>query len=260
MSRLIVFLLLLVASIAWSADQAPAIALLANVAGLVRVRVEGDVDRSAVLMQHLPAGAELDLDIDAKASVFYPGSGTAFDLRGAGQFHVGAQESFAVGDALPPLRRPLNAAFRNIQLQRSHITQVGVVMRAVGGEARPQPLGPEGLVMSAERMVFRWSPVEGDGHYRFRLADTSGEPLFEAAVAGTELALPPTVALPNGRRLMWSVQAAGRLSPVRWANLIVADAATRRLAAELDRGSEPDSAAEHNLRALLLSQQALRTE
>lgn len=260
MSRLIVFLLLLVASIAWGADKAPAVALLADVAGPVSVRMEGAVDRSVTLMQPLPADAELDLDVNARASVFYPGSGTAFDLRGAGRFHVGAQEPFAVGDASPPLRRPLNAAFRNIQLRRAHITQVGVVMRAAGGEVRPQPLEPVGIVMSAERMVFRWSPVEGNGHYRFRLTDTAGEPLFEATVAGTELALPPTLTLPDGRRLMWSVQAAGRLSPIRWANLIVADAATRRWAAELDRGSEPESAAEHNLRALLLSQQALRTE
>jgi len=114
--------------------------------------------------------------------------------------------------------------------------------------------------MSAEKLVFRWSPVEGDGRYRFRLTDAAGEPLFEAAVAGTELPLPPTMTLPDGRRLMWSVQAAGRLSPVRWANFVVADAATRRLAAELDRGAEAATPAERNLRALLLTQQALSSE
>jgi hypothetical protein len=254
-------LLFLLGAFALARAEPTPVALVADLAGEIRVHSDAaGGDRNVALMQRLPADARLALGADARATVFYPASGAAFELRGRGQFLVGGDEVRAAGEAASPVRRQLNAAFRNIQLQRVHITQAGVVMRGAGNQGRPQPLGPEGLVMSGNGLVFRWSAAEAGGSYRFRLTDSAGEPLYEATTTETELALPSKVTPPAGRHLMWSVQAAGRLSPNRWANLIVADAATREAAAALDRAGDQESVADRNLRALLLTQQALREE
>jgi hypothetical protein len=256
-----IILLCLLGAFAVARAEPGPVALMADLAGEIHLRSEAAGDgRNVALMQRLPADVSLLLAADARATVFYPASGAAFELRGRGQFLVGVDEVRAAGDAASPVRRQLNAAFRNIQLQRVHITQAGVVMRGAGNQGRPQPLGPEGLVMSGSGLVFKWSPAEGGGSYRFRLTDTAGEPIYEATTTATELALPSKVTPPAGRRLMWSVQAAGRLSPNRWANLIVADAATREAAAALDQAGDMDSAIDRNLRALLLTQQVLREE
>jgi hypothetical protein len=242
--------------------HAEPVALIADLAGEVRTRtVAGAVgERSAVLMQRLQEDTTLALGAGARATVFYPGTGAAFELLGGGEFRIGANEAQAMGGAPHPTRRQLNAAFRDIKLERVHITQAGVVMRSTGNSGGPQLLGPEGLEMSSRNPMFRWTAAESGGRYRFRLTDTAGEPVYETTTTETEVVLPADIVLKPGRRLMWSVQSAGRLSPNRWANLIVADAAVRQMAVELDRGGEPASEAERNLRALLLTQAALRGE
>jgi hypothetical protein len=257
-----VLLWVLCAFVMVRAEQGAPVALIADLAGEVRLRPAAGVGdgRAAELMQRLQEDATLALGADARATVFYPGTGTAFELRGVGMFSVGADETRAEGGAANPVRRQLNAAFRGIQLQRVHITQAGVVMRSAVNGNRPQPLAPEGLVMSGGSLVFRWTAADGGGRYRFRLTDSAGESLYETSTTEVELALPPNVTVPAGRRLMWSVQAAGRLSPNRWANLIVADSAVRQMAAEFDHAGDPASEAERNLRVLLLTQNALRGE
>jgi len=255
MLRFLAVAVLLLSAVGPSAGAQP-VALVADLAGEAALRGDAGPRRLA-LMQRLPVDARLDLAADAHATVFFPADGTAFELRGRGQFVVGADAVRAIGDAAVPQRRQLNAAFRGIRLERVHISQAGVVMRG-GAEDGPQPLAPEGLVMSADRLLFRWTAADGAPHYHFRLTDAAGEMVYEATTAATELILPSSAVLPVGRRLMWSVQPSGRLSPRRWASLVVADAAVRATAGDLERVG--DSPAERNLRALLLSQQALRGE
>lgn len=257
--RLLFLLLLMVAVLRPVLAEGPAgVALIADLAGPARVEIDR-AEREARLLHRLPAGAVLRVPPGSRATLFYPGSGTAFDLRD-GRYLVDAGEVRGLDGVPTPTGRALAAAFRGVRLDRVHITQAGVVMRAAGADARPQPLGPEGLLLSTGQVVFRWSAATPAGAYRFRLTDAAGEPLHETTTRETELPLPADVVLPAGRRLMWSVQAAGRLSPVRWATLIVADPATRDLAAALDRSGQAESEAERNLRVLLLTQHALPSE
>ena len=76
----------------------------------------------------------------------------------------------------------------------------------------PVALAPVGTVAGAGRL--QWSSVPGAGRYRVTLFDASGRVLYETSLADTVVALPDSLHLAPGRRLLWKVEA--RIGYSRW--------------------------------------------
>jgi hypothetical protein len=208
------------------------------------------------LLQCLPAGKTVMLEAGARVTLYYPASGEALELRGPGSFQLGADGVRPVSSAAAPARLQLNAAFRDIKLDRSRLAPAGVRMRdpRLGGGV--VLLEPSGIVLGQGAPVFRWEPVEGTPEYRFRLANMRREVLFEERTHGNELVLPLDSRLTAGERLVWEVEAiSGSMRRrSRWQEFMVATPAARSLAARIDRELPSPSAAERNLREIVLLQ------
>ncbi len=78
--------------------------------------------------------------------------------------------------------------------------------------AAPAALAPVGTV--AEAGMLRWSSVPGAGRYRVTLFDAAGRVLYETLLTDTAVALPDSLHLAPGRRLLWKVEA--RIGYGRW--------------------------------------------
>src|SRR5689334_1820975 len=207
----------------------------------------------ATLLQCLPAGKVLSLPSSAHATLFFPVTGTAIDLKGAGRFEILQDTVRALGSAPAPEPKALNAAYRQIQIDRAALKSAGVRMRLPMSAATPMPIGPRGIVLSPEDLVFRWEPVPGQTHYRFELAKRGSDSLYKTTTDGSELVLPSEIHIVAGEPLKWRVDvgSAGGNSG-RWQEFVLADDATRALAGELDIAAPTPTQAERNLREVLL--------
>jgi len=209
------------------------------------------------LLQCLAPRKVLFLPSGASATVYFPSNGTAVDLRGSSRYEILPDGARPIANAPAPERRTLNAAFRDIQLDRAEYNSAGVRMRQPEKAAGPVLLFPRGIVVSGDPLVFRWEAAgAGNAKYHFELARSRSEVLYETTTDATELTLPGELTLAPGERFMWRV---GLISPTakvsgRWQKFVLATDAARELAARLDRDVPAPSAAERNLREVLLFQ------
>jgi hypothetical protein len=212
------------------------------------------------LLQCFPAGKTVVLDTGARITLFYPASGEAIELRGPGSFQVATDAVKPVSSAAAPARHQLNTAFRDIKLDRTRLAPAGVRMRDPRLARGVVQLEPEGVVIPEDALVFRWEPVNGAREYRFRLANSRRQVLIEERADGAQLSV-PQFRLSAGERLYWQVEALAPAAGGRghWQEFVVATPVARNLAARLDRELPSPSAAERNLREVLLLQ-AMATE
>ena len=208
------------------------------------------------LLQCLTPRKVLALQSGAHATLFFPANGTAMELRGVSRYEILQDTARPLANAPAPDRRTLNAAFREIQLDRSNLSSAGVRMRLPGPAAGPTPLAPRGVVVSSEPLVFRWEAVAGNPRYHFQLARGRAEVLYETSTDGAQVMLPADVRLAPGERFMWRVDLVSPTAKLtgRWQEFVLANEAARELAAQIDRDVPTPSAAERNLRDVLLLQ------
>src|SRR5690242_7372491 len=235
------------------------VTMLADVSGRVAVADAASARPAdwwpVQLLQCLPARKVLALQDGARATLFFPTAGMAVDLSGGGRFEVLEDTVRAIGNAPQPQPRALNSAFRRIQVDRSNLSSAGVRMRLPATASAPAAIAPRGIVYPKDAVVFSWEPVAGASQYRFQLARGATEMLYDATTDRTEVALPPQVQLTPGERLKWRVDVADdKVMSARWHEFIIATDAVRSLAAELDSQVPSPSAAERNLRDVLLMQ------
>jgi hypothetical protein len=236
------------------------VTMLADVAGSVAIAdaasAKPDEWWPVQLLQCLPARKVLSLQSGAHTTLFFPASGVALELQGKGRYEIMQDSARPLGNARAPERRALNGAFRDIQLDRAGLTPAGVRMRVPVQAAGTAPLGPRGIVLSREALLFRWEAAPGNPQYRFQLSKSRTEMIYETTTDRTELELPADVALAPGERYQWRVdiESPGPMNG-RWQEFAMATAQARMLAAELDRALPAPSAAERNLREVLLMQQ-----
>lgn len=239
--------------------------LVADLDGRVTVSANARAAAPATpvtLMQALSADSVLVLGAEpSRATLFYPDLGTAFDLRGPGNFHVTPSEVRALGTARAPSARQLNRAFRGIRLERANLTPASVVMRSAEATDLPSLIRPQGVVLDTGEVVFSWAAPGERQEYRFRLMTRAGDLLYETLTPATQVALPHGLQLRVGEWYLWGVQPVreGRRGLAQWREFLLAGEDVRKLALELDRDGGPGSAAERNLRDLLLAQQAQRS-
>jgi hypothetical protein len=239
------------------------VALLADVYGTVNVadsaRAKPEDRWPVKLLQTFPRGKVLVLNSDARATLFFPGSGMAMEMRGPGKFEIAPDAVRALGNAAAPARLPLNAAFRDIKLDRSNLAPAGVRMRDPRQAGAPSALEPRGVVLSTQALVFRWEPASGEQQYRFRLVKNRIEPLYETLTKDSELSLPAEVHLPVGERLQWQAEdvAPARSAATGWKEFVIATPEVRALAEQIDRAIPSATATERVLRDVLLMQRSL---
>jgi hypothetical protein len=208
------------------------------------------------LLQCFPAGKTIMLEAGARVTLFFPASGEAVELRGPGRFQLADDGVQPVSSAATPARVQLNAAFRDIKLDRSRLVPAGVRMRAPRPAGGVVLLAPSGIVLAEEALVFRWEPVEGAREYSVRVANSRREVLLEERAQTSEMVVPLGRRLAPGEGLMWQVEAllpAGQ-ERSRWQEFILATPEARILAARIDQELPSPSAAERNLREVLLRQ------
>jgi hypothetical protein len=212
------------------------------------------------LLQCLTPRKVLSLQAGARATLFFPANGMAFELRGAGRFEVGSDAVQPLADSPAPSRVQLNAAFRDIKLDRANLVPAGVRMRDPRVVVGPALLEPRGMVVSADPPVFRWEAIAGSPRYRFRLASVRMDIIYETLTDGTELVLPAQIPLTPGERLIWHVEEASAIGRTanRWQEFVVATPEARGLAQGIDQDIPSPSAAERNLRDVLLMQKMAR--
>jgi hypothetical protein len=208
------------------------------------------------LMQCFAPGKVLQLAQAARATLFFPGSGSAFELNGPGKFEVMADAARALSGAARPAQTRMSDVFKKMQLGRIDLIASGTRMREPFGNAGPTPLEPSGIVMSAP-LVFRWQALSPHPPYHIVVATEDKEPVYEATSDAVQFALPADVQLSPGRQLLWRVEdaSATHQSAGRWLGFIIATPQARALATELDQTIPNPSPAERNLREALLLQQ-----
>jgi hypothetical protein len=97
----------------------------------------------------------------ARMTLFYPASGEAVELRGPGSFQLATDAVQPVSSAAAPARLQLNAAFRDIKLDRTRLAPAGVRMRDPRLVNNIVLLEPSGIVLAEDALRFRWEPVRG---------------------------------------------------------------------------------------------------
>jgi hypothetical protein len=211
------------------------------------------------LLQCMAPRKVLALQTGAHATLFFPSSGVAVELHGANRYEIQQDTARPLANAPVPERKALNAMFREIQLDRSNLSSAGVRMRLPGPSVGPVPLEPHGIVLSGDAPVFRWEALPGNPHYRFQLAKSRAEVIYEVLTDRNELPLPADLALAPGERYMWRVDVAPIEAKMtaRWQDFVLATPAARTLAAQIDRELPAPDAAERNLRAVLLMQRTV---
>lgn len=254
-ARLVLILPLLLAVPVWAGLP---VAVIANLQGAVTQRQEPAAGAAAKLLDPLEELAILTLAANARATLYFPASGKAFELRGPGDFEVGTVAVRALGKAPPPSGRDLNAAYRDIKLDRKPIAKAAVIMRGRIGEPSESLLEPRGLVLSPDNLTFRWVPQATGALYRFQLTNEMGKPLYETETLETSIGLPEWMTLMRGERYRWEVEVvSGNGGALKgWREFVVADEAMRSGLAELDRSTETMSEAERTLFRALREQYA----
>lgn len=203
-----------------------------NAAMLIDVRA-GSVQSAGkrlALLAGLDAGARLDLDAAASATIAHYGAGRQFDLEGPGSFTVSATGIDAAGGGRVIARAAVAAAFRDVRLRPSRSAQASMSMR--GQETQTlDTLSPVGVWVLERQPVLRWTAVAGAEGYRVRLTDEAGKLLHEARAGETRAMLPPALVLEAGPVYVWQVEAMlpGGRRLESWAEFAIADLRRREL-------------------------------
>jgi hypothetical protein len=247
---------LLVASAAVADD---CITLIADLSGTVTiadsVAAKAKERWPARVLQCLPVRKVVDLGAGARTTLFFPAGTRSFDLVGPARYEIGRDGIRALDGSPPAAPRVLDPAFQDVRLDRTMLTPAGVRMRAPAREGVTL-LEPRGIVTRPSALWFRWQRPASSGPVRFRLASEGGQVIYETTAHGQELTLPEAVVLPPGARLLWRVEdpSLPPLSAPRWESFVVATEQVQALARQLDAHLGSPSAAEANLRDLLLMQ------
>ena len=263
MTMLTVRLLLVLAGFAVCSTlrAEPCVTLLADLNGNVTV---ADVaapkpeERWPVqLLQCFVPRKVLSLESGSRATLFFPAEGVALELRGPGRFEIMPGTVRPLSSAAAPSRAPLNNAFRDVKLDRANLTPAGVRMREPRFSEGLVLLQPRGIVTSTGDLEFRWQASSAGTRYRFRLAAGRKDVVYETTTDDSHFVLPPEIRLAAGEPLLWQVEDTARPGSSRWQDFVIATPEARALAEEIDREVPSPSAAERNLRDLLLMQRML---
>lgn len=213
------------------AQRTPTVAMVTDVSGPVKL-VASRGELPAGIATELPADSRIDVAAGGRIVVLVLATGDEFTLSGP----VNAQVK-ADGLAGTPSERLARraSAVGKVKLRGEGLAQAAVTLRAAKRQETLPLRSLAGTVTLDNRPVFRWAPVEGVGPYRFELQDANGAVLHEARTESTEVRLPESIALVDGKAYTWEVTArqANGLRYSNFGDFTVASAALREQAARL---------------------------
>ncbi len=183
------------------AQRAVPVAMVTDISGAVKL-TSGPSTLSAGIATELPADAKIDVPAGGRLVVLVLATGDEFTLSGPVTAQVRAN-----GLAGTPTERLVRraSAVGTVKLKPDRLVQAAVTLRS---SRRPEALPlltASGTTVLDSKPVFRWKAIEGAGPYRFELQDAAGAVLHEARVEATELRLPGSLALADGKTYSWEV-------------------------------------------------------
>jgi len=196
------FASLLAAAPAFAQRAAP-VAMITDLSGAVKVSgAQGALPTG--LATEIPADAKIEVPAGGRLVLLVFATGDEFTLSGP----VTAQAR-ADGLAGTPTDRLVRkaSAVGKVKLKPDRLVQAAVTLRS---SRRPEALpllSASGTTVLDAKPVFRWKAIEGVTAYRFELQDSSGKVLHEARTEATELRLPESVRLEDGKTYSWEVSA-----------------------------------------------------
>jgi hypothetical protein len=219
------------------AQRTPTVAMVTDLSGAVKLTgAKGNLP--AGIASELPADARIEVPAGGKLVVLVLATGDEFTLAGPVTAQVKADG--ISGTPTDKLTRRASSVGK-VRLKSDGLTQAAVTLRSARRPETLPLLALAGTVTLETRPTFRWKAVEGAGPYRFELQDASGTVLHEGRTDGTELKLPESVSLADGKAYTWEVSTR-QANGARFSNFgdfTVASAALRAEAARL----KPDAGA-----------------
>lgn len=239
----------------------PCASLIVDLYGQVALAEKASVppDRRwpANLFQCVPTRSALWFGEQAGATLYFPGSGMAYEAKGPGRFQVSADQLQALGDTAKPQFRRMLDEFRQVRLDRADLTPGGIRMRARNeDEGSPKAVFPRGILVSEEPLRFAWRAGASTPPFQLRIVRRDLGTLYEATVQGDVFDLPESVTIRPGESLLWHVEG-GSPTGVRSSErveFVLATPAARALAQRLDQLLPQPSPADIRLREVLLRQ------
>jgi hypothetical protein len=193
-----------------------ALPLLANAAGapvamVTDLKGKGTTANAPLaLLAQLSADSKIKLEAGGSLTLVYLASGKEFLFKGPAEISVGADAATA-GGAQAQTRTLLAAAGGDgLNIKPAGMAQASVVMRDANNKAKDKGLllfNPVDTNVLTVRPEFRWKAMGSDVSYRFELLDKSGASLYEETTKQTNLNLPASISLPEGKTLTWEVEA-----------------------------------------------------
>lgn len=202
---LLLIAVLALASAAHAAD--PVVATVSDVQGKAAL-VRTAAREPLALLADLAAGAQIELDANARAVVLYLDGSGEYAFRGPALVAIGPREPQVLKGAAAEKRVPLGGrAGKEVRLKSAGVVQAAIVMRSPGPQSQIRLVTPAGTHTLEAPRDFRWTSEEAPLVYRFELADDTGRVVYAADVRGNSLELPQSVKLSEGTLYTWSVSA-----------------------------------------------------
>ena len=236
------FVLASIASLALAAAPAlaqrtPTVAMVTDLSGTVKLAGSRGALPSSIATE-LPADARIEVAAGGRVVVLVLATGDEYTLSGPVNAQVRA-DGLAGTPAERLARR--TSPVGKVKLKGEGLAQAAVTLRSSKRQETLPLLSLAGTVTLEPRPIFRWSPVEGVGPYRFELQDANGAVLHEARTEATEVRLPESIALVDAKAYTWEVTAR-QANDMRFANFGDFTVATARLRAEAARLKPPQGA------------------
>jgi len=160
----------------------------------------GERVKPVALLESVEIGAVLRLTDRARLVVFYTESAAEYHVQGPASYRVTTKALLPLGQASLPVKKELHAAYRGVKVQANSLVQAGIVLRASGKPG--DGMRPANEQVDPANIRFRWSGTLAAGT-RIELSDEIGEPVWDAVVTASPMALPAEVRLVAGKTYRW---------------------------------------------------------
>ncbi|MDJ0652776.1 MAG: hypothetical protein QNJ40_01370 [Xanthomonadales bacterium] len=228
-----IFMLSLLAAVAWSPAWAEPVAMVTD--------LTGDAQRggeSLSILSDLGVGDVVAVSEQSVVHVVYYAESREFVFRGPAEFEVGPAEPKTLSGAEPNSQSMMPEGEGSISTVG--LAQAAMVMRAAPNEARLELNFPVETMLLEAPASFSWAELAAGIGYAFELTDGEGRSLLESIVNGTSLQLPAHIDLKPGEYYTWSLET--RLPDGRkfssWASFSVADEALKTRVNDIRPGDD----------------------
>ncbi len=199
-----------ISGIGTAQDTASALGMISQVQG--QVYLERGSARSAAKLAELLFPGDRIVTASGQVSFLFCPSSSTFSVRERATIELAATGVKAINGAVPA-KAPAKCLLPRIALGSESMERFG------GLRARSEiPIALYlGGVITTEKPVFQWEPVEGAQSYRLTLRDQErDEPLWQGSAATTSVDYPESLPPLGKSRYEWEVQAmAGRATLAR---------------------------------------------